>query len=238
MGLLQDALEVYGGIGRWHRLKRFTVHTSIDGALLAQKGKGGLLKDIVAEGETHTQSLRITGFTAPHKCAIYRPDHVAIESLSGDILQACSSPRAAFLRHADHTPWNDLHLAYFCGCLLWNHLTVPFLLAHPDVKTEELPSPRERAEIWRRLRAVFPTSIATLSSEQIFYFDGSGLQRRTDFCATDALDSPFADYASAHQEFSGIVVPTLRRSLRLGPNGAVITKPAYVDVEIFDASFA
>ena len=54
MTLLEDALNASGGMDRWHQLKRFTVHMSIDGALLARKGKAGLLKDVVAEGCTHT----------------------------------------------------------------------------------------------------------------------------------------------------------------------------------------
>jgi hypothetical protein len=46
-----------------------------------------------------------------------------------------------------------------------------------------------------------------------------------------------ADYSWAHQAFSGIVVPTLRRSLPLGANGTVIAKPSLIDMEIFDAAF-
>jgi hypothetical protein len=237
MTLLEDALNASGGMDRWHQLKRFTVHMSIDGALLARKGKAGLLKDVVAEGCTHTQSLWLTGFTAPDKRCVYRPDQVAIEGLNRDLLQVRSNPRAAFLGHTDCTPWDDLHLAYFCGFSIWNYLTTPFLLAHPDVKIEELPSWGEGDEAWRRLKAIFPASIATHSPEQIFYFDREGLQRRLDYRTTDTGDEQIAHYSSAHQEFSGIVVPTLRRSLRLGSDGVVITRPASVNIEIFDASF-
>ena len=237
MTLLEDALNASGGMERWHQLKRFTVHMSIDGALLARKGKAGLLKDIVAEGCTHTQSLRFTGFTAPDKRAVYRPDQVAIEGLNGDLLQVRSNPGAAFLGHTDTTPWDDLHLAYFCGFSIWNYLTTPFLLAHPDIKVEELPSWGEGDEAWRRLRAIFPASIVTHAPEQIFHFDREGLQRRLDYGTTDTGDAQIADYSSAHQKFSGIVVPTLRRSLRVGSDGTVITRPASVNIEIFDASF-
>jgi hypothetical protein len=234
MTLLEDALNASGGMDRWQQLKRFTVHMSIDGALLARKGKAGLLKDVVAEGSTHTQSLRFMGFTAPDKCGVYRPDQVAIEALNGDPLQVRSNPRAAFLGHTDRTPWDDLHLAYFCGFTIWNYLTTPFLLTHPGVTIEELPTWREGAEAWRRLRAVFPDPIVTHSPEQIFYFDDEGLQRRLDYRTAAA---EIAHYSSAHQEFSGIVLPTLRRSLRRDTDGAVIRKPASVNVEIFDASF-
>jgi hypothetical protein len=238
MTLLEDALGASGGMDRWHQLQRFTVHMSIDGALLASKGKAGLLKDLVAEGCTHVQSLRLTGFTAPDRRCVYRPDQVAIEGLNGDLLQVRSNPRAAFLGHTDRTPWDDLHLAYFCGVLIWNCLTTPFLLAHPDVKIEELPSWREGGESWRRLRAVFPALIATHSPDQTFYFDREGLPRRLDYRTSASTGAAqIANYFSAHQEFSGIVVPTLHRAFRLGSDGAVITKPASVNIEIFDASF-
>jgi hypothetical protein len=46
-----------------------------------------------------------------------------------------------------------------------------------------------------------------------------------------------ADYSWAHQEFGGIVVPTLRRSLPLEADGTVVAKPSLIDVEIFDAAF-
>src|ERR1700688_2497920 len=113
MTLLEDVLSANGGMDRWQQLKRFTVHMSIDGALLARKGKAGQLKDVVAAGSIHTQSLRFTGFTAPDKCALYRRDQVAIEGSNDDLLQVRSDPRAAFLGHTDSTPWDDLHLAYF-----------------------------------------------------------------------------------------------------------------------------
>ena len=44
-------------------------------------------------------------------------------------------------------------------------------------------------------------------------------------------------YSWAHQAFSDILIPTLRQSSLLLPDGSVITKPAFIDLEIFDASF-
>jgi hypothetical protein len=84
------------------------------------------------------------------------------------------------------------------------------------------------------LRALFPPTFVTHSSEQIFYFDDKGLQRRTDH---DLLDTKIAQYSWAHQSFSSIVVPTLRRSLALGADGTVTAKLALLNVEIFDATF-
>jgi hypothetical protein len=237
MGLLEDALNAAGGLDRWRGLRRFTVHLSIKGDLLARNGKAGLLYEVVAEGCTQAQSLRLTGFIAPNKRGTYRPDRVAIENFDGGLLQERNNPRAAFLNRAGRASWDDLDFTYFFGFSLWNYLTAPFLLVLPDVATEELPIWREQGETWRRLKVIMPPSIATHSPEQTFYFDGSGLLRRMDYYAIDADGVQIAHYSSAHQRFSGIVVATLRRSMKLRPDGSVIEKPSSVDIEIFDASF-
>ncbi|MEI9988377.1 MAG: hypothetical protein WDN69_37925 [Aliidongia sp.] len=61
MALLEDALDAHGGIDRWRHLQRFTLHISIGGPLIARKGKAGTLNEVVAEGSTETQSVRISG---------------------------------------------------------------------------------------------------------------------------------------------------------------------------------
>jgi hypothetical protein len=42
---------------------------------------------------------------------------------------------------------------------------------------------------------------------------------------------------SGHQRFSGILVPTLCRLLRIGAEEMPIARPSLLDVEIFDAHF-
>ena len=233
MALLDDALAACGGLDRWRRLKRFTVHISLDGAFFARTGRAGLFKDMVAEGSTQTQSLQLTGFTGPDKCALYQPDLVAIQDLSGEVLGSCSNPGKAFPASEDEA-WDDLQLAYFCGFSIWNYLAIPFLLAHPDIEIEELAPWSTNNQVWRRLRAMFPPTIVTHSREQIFYFDASGLQRRADH---KVIGTPIAQLCWAHQQFCDVVIPTLRRSLTLQPDGSMVARPAFMDIEIFDAAF-
>ena len=237
MALLDEVLDANGGMDRWRRVQRFTVHMSIGGALLARKRKARLLKEIVAKGSIETQSVRLTGFKATDECATYRPDRVAIERLDGTVLQTRNEPRAAFLQYTEDTPWDDLDLAYFGGLSVWNCLTIPLLLGHPEIRTEELAPWREGGGEWQRLRAIFPPYITTHSSAQIFCFDNARLQRRADYRLGAMGGTLVADYSSAHQKFSGIIVPTLRRSLEVGHDGAVVPKPALIDIEIFDVSF-
>jgi hypothetical protein len=234
MALLNDAIDASGGLTRWNRLSRFTLHLSLGGTLFAQAGHTGHFKDVIAEGSTRTQSVRFTGITGGQECASFQPDTVTIESLDGQILRTWRNTDPAIPAHATHPLADELHLVFFCGFAIWNYLTTPFLLARPDVTVEELSPWRENAMIWRRLRARFPSNIITHSSEQVFYFDEKALQRRVDH---DLLGMRVADHSWAHQTFCDIMVPTLRRSQMLQPDGTIIAKPALIDVEIFDATF-
>jgi hypothetical protein len=83
MALLDDAIEASGGMARWNKLERFTLHLSIDGALLSRVGQASRFKEMVAEGSTRNQSVRFTGFADPGKCGLYQPNYVTIESPQG-----------------------------------------------------------------------------------------------------------------------------------------------------------
>src|ERR1700744_4480458 len=120
MTLLDEVLEACGGIERWRRLTRFTLHLSIDGDLLARRGRAGSFKDLVAEGSTRAQAVQFTGFTAPDRRGLYQPDRVAIESLDGTVFEVREQPHTDFLSPAsDNAPWDDLQFLYFCGISVW-----------------------------------------------------------------------------------------------------------------------
>ena len=237
MALLDDVFEAHGGLDRWRGLRRFTVYFSIQGQLLAGKSERRALKELVAQGCTRAPSLRLTGFPDVETCVAYRPDRVISETLGGTLLTSRDDPLHAFPQPFDGALWDDLHVACFCGHLIWHCLTAPFLLAEADVKTEELSSWAERGETWRRLKAVAPAGHGMPARELILYFDRSGLQRRTDHVAIDAAGTSVAQYSWAHQAFSGIVVPTLHRNLALLPDGVVVRKPPRLEIEIFDVNF-
>lgn len=236
MALLDDALRAAGGMDRWCRVRRFTAYLSIDGYLLRRKGKAGLLKDVVAEGCTETQSLCFTGFTDPEKRASYRPDRVTIEGLDGSPIETRGNPGMALPGQIDDAPWDDLHLAYFCGFSVWNYLMTPFLLAREGVQTKELP-PAAPDHTCRRLRAVFPSDIVTHAPTQVFSFDPAGLECGIEYSLGEAHGAQIVHRSWAHQKFSDIIIPTLRQSLLIQSGGAIIAKPPFVDIEIFDASF-
>jgi hypothetical protein len=234
MALLDDVIDASGGMARWNSLSRFTLHLSVAGTLFSSTGHASEFKDVTAEGSTRTQSVRFTGITGGEHSGSFQPDAITIESLEGEILRTWRNPSLAFTEAGSPTLVDELHLVFFCGVAIWNYLTNPFLLAHPDVVVEELPPWQENNESWRRLRAQFPPGLITLAPEQIFYFDDNALQRRTDH---DLFGMKVAHYSWAHDSFGGIVVPTLRRAQTLRPDGTVVAKPVLMDVEIFDAVF-
>lgn len=70
----------------------------------------------------------------------------------------------------------------FIGYATFEYLTLPFLLAEPDVQGEEVdPHTEYGLTPWRGLRAIFPARIPTQSTVQTFYFDTTFLLRRFDF---------------------------------------------------------
>lgn len=234
MALLDDVIDANGGMARWNGLNRFTLHLSVGGTLLSNAGHAREFKDVTAEGSTRAQSVRFTGITGGEHSGSFQPDAITIESLDGEVLRTWDNPSFATPDAGAPALADELHLVFFCGVAIWNYLTTPFLLADPDVVVEELTPWRENTETWRRLRAQFPPRLTTLAPEQIFYFDESALQRRTDH---DLFGMKIAHSSWAHDSFGGIVVPTLRRAQTLRPDGTVIAKPVLMDVEIFDAVF-
>lgn len=234
MALLDDAIDASGGLARWSSLSRFTLHLSVGGTLFSGAGHAKEFKDVTAEGSTQAQSVRFIGITGGEQSGSFAPDTITIESPEGEVLRSWRNPNLGFPEADAHTLADELHLVFFCGVAIWNYLTTPFLLAHPDVVVEELSPWRENAETWRRLRAQFPPHLVTLAPEQIFYFDENALQRRMDH---DLFGMKVAHSSWAHDTFGGIVLPTLRRAQALRLDGTVIAKPVLVDVEIFDAVF-
>ena len=206
MTLLGEVIESHGGARLWRQFRRFSAHLSIDGVLLAEKGKADAIKDVVVDGSTRDQFLRFTGFTAPDRRATYRPDRVTVESLDGQVIAARERPCAAFAGHTESTPWDDLHLAYFVGYANWIYFTTPFLLAGDDFVSEELTPWQEDGRTWRRLKVTFPSRVATHSPEQTFYFDQQGQQRCVEYRAAAAGGARVVEYTWAPEEVSGIIV--------------------------------
>jgi hypothetical protein len=236
VALLRDVLKV-AGADRWRQKSRYTVHMSVGGAFCSRKCGSAQLKDLVVEGSTGQQWLEINGFCGVDQRALYRPDRVVLEGADGQLLNERKGPPQELRQRLRASIWDELQLAYYCGYSIWNYLAVPFVFAESDVAAEEIERESVHADNWRRLRLRFPPRVVTHSAEQTFYFDRDGFLRRLDYMS-EIEDTRIAQLFSGHQRFSGILIPTLSRSLPIARDGRLPAKSSLVDIEIFDVVFA
>jgi hypothetical protein len=233
--LLELAIEAHGGHARWQEVTRITAALSAGGVLWASRGQAGALDDVSVTIDTRNESCSIAGLAGPDRRGVFTPGRVAIETADGALVQELRDPRRAFHPGVD-APWGALELAYFAGYALWTYLTVPFLLAEPGFRTEEIEPWEEHGEMRRRLRARFPSHIVSHSAEQVFHFGPDGLLRRHDYTPELLLGNPghlaIAHYTSDHQRFEGISFPTRRHAIALTPDGRATPEPVLVSIDI------
>jgi hypothetical protein len=234
MTLLNEVLDAAGGLNRWNALNHFVAHLSVEGALIARRGKAGLHDEIVAEGLTRALSIRLGGVPTSDCEASLQSGLTRIEQFDAGVLRERVDPRVKFDEDA---PWDDLDLAHFCCVSIWNCMTAPFVLTHPGITVEEISSGAGIAGKSHQLRAVFPADVATYATEQTYHFDDDLLLRRIDY-HLGGTGGVIVDDCSAHQAFSGIVIPTLRRATQQGRDDTPGSRVAVFDVDIFDATFA
>jgi hypothetical protein len=77
----------------------------------------------------HEEVASVSPFGNPEWRTAFRPQRIAIETSTGDIVRERQDPRASFAGHTMDTPWDPLHRAYFNGYALWTYLTTPFFMA-------------------------------------------------------------------------------------------------------------
>jgi hypothetical protein len=237
MTLLDDALRAYGPAA-WRLFTRFVVHMSVRGILLARESGRSSSYEIVAEGSFRTRRIQLTGFNAPDRRSLCQSDRVSIEVAPDTVIEARDRPIESLRKCTSSAQWDDLDLVYFLGMSIWDHIATPFLLARPGLVTEQLPSWLERGSAWRRLKVSCPSDPGEPPGDQMYYFDNKGLQRRVDAVSIETGHPPLIHYSSAHANFSGLMVPTLRSSFHQTSDGKHANKDALIDLEIFDASFS
>jgi hypothetical protein len=238
MELLDDVLLASGGLEQWRQLRRFTVHLSIGGTLCRRMCGSVSMKEMVVEGGVHEQALEMTGFTAPERRALYRPDRVALEGSGDQLVEERRATAAEFRESLKASAWDEVLLAFYCGSLIRTYLDLPFVLADSDVVISELALPSGGDERLRALQVRFPERLAAHTVESALYFDSQALLRRQEYTALHDDGMSIAQTYSGYQCYSGILIPTLCRLLPMSKDdAATIAKPSLVDIEIFDAAF-
>ncbi|MGW0995678.1 hypothetical protein ACWD5V_20710 [Streptomyces sp. NPDC002523] len=236
--LLDLAVEAHGGLRRWQEATAIRVRGSMGGLLWTLRGRQGILAAADMTVDVQQERVVFAGFTGPELRGVFTPDRVAIERQDGEVVAERTSPRAAFAGHGPDTPCDKLHVLYFAGYAMWNYLTAPYLLTRPDVVVEELDPREENGEIWRRLRATFPDTIATHAKEQVFHYDAAGLLRRHDYAAEVLGGTPAAHLCEKHETASGLVFPTHRYVLPIDMDGRVLPEPVLVAIDLTEISLA
>lgn len=234
MSLLDDVIAAHGGIARWTRVSTIDGDMSITGAMWARKGWPDALKSVHVTIETRKQWTSYRPFIAADRRSICTPDLTVIETLDGRRLDERRNPRAAFEGHTPATPWDEINLAYFSGYAIWNYLTTPFLFALPGIKAEEIEPRSNGGAMHRRLKVIFPDSIATHGPEQVFHVGEDNLISRVDYSAVVVGNLPTAHIMTDYRDFDGIKIATRRRAYRRNPDGSADPSLVAVAIDIAD----
>jgi hypothetical protein len=231
MSLRNRFFEAAGGAS-WAKLRRFTSHLMLGGSLVEPLEGPHSLKEIVAEGDLVSRSIRISGFSDAGGAWVFHPDYITIQHDDGTFV----GTRRDIAPRPFRNPKDEAELVYLCGLSIWSCMTAPLALGG-EVQAQELGAWFERGETWQRLRLRAPPGALAYAREAVMYFGDDGLLRRVDFDIVCGETIRLAAYASAHQTFSGLTVATLYRTVRRAASGAALERRPVLDVEIFDAAF-
>jgi hypothetical protein len=230
--LLDKVLQAHGRLDAWKSVKRLDVKLTAKGPLFQLKHQPAGLQDVTLRIDPHSPRVEISPFLKAGSRGIYTPERVCIEDESGKTV----AERADWF-HRLHSlaltePWDTLDELAFSGEATFEYLTLPYLLAEPDVKVEEIEPQTEYGTPWRRLRATFPARIPVHSAEQIFYFDEAFMLRRFDFQGA----GPAAEYCFDPITVGGLVFYKLRRVVTQKTPNPLFTASTTVLIEVADIS--
>jgi hypothetical protein len=217
--LLELAVAAHGGLDRWHSYRSVSLELPVGGVLWDRRHSHA-----ACDARSLWRARRVQ----------FTPDRLVLETDTGKMIESRDGPRAAFAGHANETPWDRFHAAYFCGYALWTYLTQPFLYAYPGFVTEEIAPWGENGETWRRLKVIFPDNVASHSRGQITYFGPDGLMRRHDY-AVDVLG--FATGAHYIHGYQQVMVPRRRRVYPRGADNRPVPEPVLASMDISHVGF-
>jgi hypothetical protein len=234
--LLEEALDASGGLERWRSARQIRAHVRSGGLLLRTRAPGTKMARYELTVDVQRPRAVFDPFPGPGQRAVFEAGSARIETEAGEEIESRSNPRSFFFGRSGlrrNLRWDALDLTYFAGYAVWNYLTTPYLLTRDTIESREGEDWTEHGETWRRLEVTFPPSIDTHSEQQTFYFDGQGLLRRHDYTAgVIARFAHAAHYSDAHREFGGLVFPTRRRVVPIGPRNRALPGPKLVWVEV------
>ena len=233
--LLGLVVKAHGGLERWNKVTSVKVAASITGAIWFVKSKGDALKNVVMTVETRTERLT-TDFPGQDKRSVFEPARIVMQRADGTAIEIRDDPEKSFEGQQRETPWNDVHVAYFCGEALWTYLNTPFLYTHEGFASEEIASIHVEGETWRRLKVTFPATVKSHTREQISCFGPDGLLRRHDYTVDILGGATGLNYASDYRDVDGIIVPTKRRIYAYEGDYQLVKEPLLVAIDMGEIS--
>jgi hypothetical protein len=228
--LLGKVLQAHGGLDAWKSVKRLDVKLTANGPLFQLKHQPAGLHDVTLRIDPHSPRVEISPFPKAGSRGVYTPRHVWIEDETGKIVEERTDFLHRLRSQAPTDPWDTLDELAFAGEATFEYLTLPYLLAEPGVKVEEIESHTEYGMSWRRLRAIFPARIPVHGAEQIFYFDEAFMLRRFDFQAV----GPSSQYCFDPITIDGLVLYRLRRIVPRKTPNPLFTASTAVLIEVAD----
>ena len=239
--LLQHVLDAHGGFEKWSTFTRIEATIVTGGELWGIKGvdQDDTPRRMLASLDHEWSSVQPYG--AHDQRTSFTPERIAVEKLDGTLVAERLDPRASFDGHVFDSPWDPLQRAYFNGYALWTYLTCPFFFALPGFTVREIDpvhdenSPGGRG--WAGLEVTFPSSFASHSTVQEFYFGDDFLLRRHDYRVDVAGSFPAVHYVSDFLDADGIKVPTKRRAYRADAAGRAILDALMVSIDLRDIAF-
>lgn len=236
-GLLALAAAATGGHKLWNSLSALRIDITIGGPIWAMKGwpPEQTFHQILTV-DTTSEHITFTPFTRADRQMVFdaATDTVTMQSLDGNPVETLSPARAAFHGMLRNSAWDATHLGYFLGYACWNYFVTPFVFTYPGVVATEIEPWREAGQTWRRLAVHFPRELPNHNPDQVFYFDGDGLQRRMDYVVEVNGSTLVGHYTSRYRDFDGLRVATRRRVFRRNPDHTVNLNLPSITLDIHD----
>jgi hypothetical protein len=236
--LLDKVLESHGGLQRWREARTVHARVRVGGLLIRTRVPGNRFAG--SQLTVHVQEPRTVfdPFPRDGQRGVFERGTARIESHDGEVLSSRPDARAAFFGRSGlrrNLRWDPLDSVYFAGYAMWNYLTAPYLLTRDGVEVVEAATWQEGGEVWRRLEASFPPDIDTHSPRQTFYVDAGGRLRRHDY-VPEVIGrwARSAHYCAHHVQAGGLLFPTRRWVLLIGPGNRSLPFPATVSLQLTD----
>ncbi|MFG1427973.1 hypothetical protein [Roseixanthobacter glucoisosaccharinicivorans] len=235
--LVKAAIAAHGGLEEWTSVREVSAALDVSGLGFKQRGPIG---DAVAAlpmrvtVNTRDQQARFEPFAAVGQIGSYQPHRTVIHSAAGVEIEALGNPRDVLKTIPLGTPWTAPQVLYFLGYSMWMYFTLPYSFLENGVVCEEIDPWHEGAETWRALKVSYPSSYPSHSTEQVHYFDETGLMRRQDYTVDVRQNLGAAHYLDDHQVFDGFVFPTRRRIYARGADGVAAKDRLLISADLND----